>query len=229
MQRYADDRMILRNARMGKIMLFGGMGVLVLGLVISILRPAEQNIVIALALAGMFTSQFGIAFTTRWGRRPRMDELLDDAFKGMDSRTSLFHYCLGTSHALITSTGVYALVPRTDEGVVRYADGAWSSRQEKRGFLRRLGTRPVKNIEREADVEIDALAHALRKRLPEAAGIEPGAIVLFLHPRATIQTESAPLPAFHIKKAKEGVRRLEKRATLSPDQVETLAQKLRLK
>ena len=228
MQRYADEKMIRRNAQMGKVMLVGGLGVLLIGVAVSVLRPLEQNFVIALALGGMVTSQFGIAFTSRWGRRPRMDELLDDALKGMDSRSSLFHYCLGANHVLVSPVGVYALVPRADRGEMRYADGAWSLHQEKAGLLRRPSTRKINGIERDVQLEMDLLQKSLRKHLPEAEGVQPGAILLFVSPDVTLHVQSAPFPAFHLKKAKEGVRRLEKRSTLAVEQIVALAQKLRV-
>jgi hypothetical protein len=228
MQRYANETMIRRNAQMGKVMLIGGLGLLVLGVVVSVFRPNDQALVIAMAMGGMFTSQFGMAFTTRWGRRPRLDEVLDDAFKGMDGRTSLFHYCLGTHHALVAPNGVFAILPRADQGTVRYADGKWSVDQKKGGFLRRAGARPIKTLERDAQLEVDLLVDSLHKHLPDAKDVKPGVFVVFANPNVTVQAESAPLPAFHIKKVKEGVRRLERRPTLTPEQVTALAQKLRL-
>jgi hypothetical protein len=228
MQRFADDKSIRRNAQMGKVLLIGGLGVLLLGVVVSVFRPQEQNYVIALALGGMVTSQFGMAYTSRWGRSPRMDELLDDALKGMDARSSLFHYCLGANHVLVSPAGVFALVPRADRGEMRFADGTWSLHQEKSGLLRRPSTRKIRGIERDVQLEIDLLNKALHKHLPEAKGVEPGAILLFVSSNVTLHVQSAPFPAFHAKKAKDGIRKLERRSTLTAEQVAALAQKLRV-
>ncbi len=49
MIRYANERAIRRNAMLGKILTFGGLGVLVLGLILSVAYPAQVNGVLGIA------------------------------------------------------------------------------------------------------------------------------------------------------------------------------------
>jgi len=225
MIRYANERMIRRNARLGKILTFGGMGVLVLGLILSVAYPAQVNAVLGIALVGVLSSQFGMVFYNRWSRRPRMDEVLDDSVKGLDSRYAMFHYTLNSPHVLASPAGIYAIVPRMDEGEVAWEDGKWTLTRTSRGTPR---TRVLRGIESAAQTEADATASALRKRLAEMTIPKVLPILLFLNPKATVHTRQAPLLAVHAKKLKETLRQLPKGPSLSPGQLKELASRLGL-
>jgi len=225
MIRYANERVILRNGRLGRIMTFGGLGVLVLGLVLSVAYPAQVNAVLGIALVGVLSSQFGMVFYNRWSRRPRMDEVLDDSVKGLDGRYALFHYTLSSPHVLATPAGVFALVPRLDEGEVTWEDGAWRLTRAGRGAAK---PRLLRGIEAAAQTEADAAAGALRKRLPDQTLPQVKPMLVFLNPKATVHAKQAPLLAVHAKKLKETLRQLPKTASLSEDQLKELASRLGL-
>jgi hypothetical protein len=225
MIRYANERMIGRNAKLGKILTFGGMGVLVLGLILSVAYPGQVNAVLGIALVGVLASQFGMVFYNRWSRRPRMDEVLDDTVKGLDSRYALFHYTLSSPHVLASPAGVFAIVPRLDEGEIAYGDGKWTLTRTRRGTPR---TRVLRGIEGAAQTEADAAASAIRKRLPEATVPKVLPMLLFLNPKATVHSKQTPMLAVHAKKLKETLRQLPKGASLSPEQLKELASRLGL-
>lgn len=228
MQRYADDRAIVRNGRFGRILTFGGLGVMAVGLVASIVWPKEVNLVLGSAFVGIFGSQFGMVYYNKWGRHPRVDEIVDDALKGLDNRFAVFHYKLGTNHALVSPAGVFALVPRWDQGEVSYRDGKWTLFQEKGGMLRRAGVRPLRGVEASAKAESDSLEYALKKKLGRPDDIPAQALLVFMHPKATLKAKGTPMLAVHAKKLKETLRQLPKGPTLTEDEVHTLAAKLGL-
>ncbi len=228
MQRYADDRTIARNGRIGRILTFGGLGIMAVGLVASILWPKEVNLVLGSAFVGIFGSQFGMLYYNKWGRRPRVDELVDDALKGLDNRFAVFHYKLGTNHALISPAGVFALIPRWDRGEVSYRQGKWTLFQEKGGMLRRAGEHPLRGVESSTQAEVDALAHALKKKLERAEAVPAQALLVFMHPKASLKVKGTPMLAVHVKKLKETLRQLPKGPTLTEDEVRALAAKLGL-
>lgn len=223
MIRYAKERTILRNAKLGKILTFGGMGVLVLGLILSVAYPAQINAVLGIALVGVLCSQFGMVFYNRWSRRPRMDEVLDDSVKGLDGRYALFHYTLNSPHVLASPAGVFAVVPRMDEGEVAWGDGTWTLTRTSRGKPR---PRVLRGIEGAAQTEADAAASALSKRLPELTIPKVLPMLVFLNPKATVHAKQSPVLAVHAKKLKETLRQLPKGASLSPEQLKDLASRL---
>lgn len=228
MQRYADDRAIARNGRFGRILTFGGLGVMGVGLVASIVWPKEVNLVLGSAFVGIFGSQFGMVYYNKWGRRPRVDEIVDDSLKGLDNRFSVFHYKLGTNHALISPAGVFALVPRWDQGEVSYRQGKWTVFQQKGGMFRRTGERPLRGVESSAQAEADSLAYALKKKLGRTEDVPTQALLVFMHPKASLKAKGAPMQSVHAKKLKETLRQLPKGPTLTEDEVHAVAAKLGL-
>jgi hypothetical protein len=225
MKRLANERRIARNARLGKILMYGGLVIVVVGMFIVSRKPEWSTLALAPALAGLMAVQFGSAFMARWSRRPRLDELADEALKGLDGRYALVHYELATPHALLTPSGVYALILRTEDGEIRYRGGRWERTTQRRG-LRRGGTRPIRSVETLARADAEAMAKALHKVLPEAAEIPVEPLLMFINPRAVVHAESSPVAAFHAKKAKEAVRRLAKRPALTDEQVAQLSARL---
>lgn len=76
-----NDRLIKRNARIGQIATFGGLIVLIGGLVITYRNPAYASLSWVALIAGFALSQVGLYFGNRWGRHPRPDELVDQGLK----------------------------------------------------------------------------------------------------------------------------------------------------
>lgn len=194
-----------------------------IGLVVSFRQSTRLDGVLGLFLAGMIASQLGIPMRNRWDRHPRIDELLDRALKGLDSRFAIFHYSLGASHVVICPAGIFALLPRFEDGAVEFRDGSWVRTVPRRGRLRRGGIRRIDGLDRQAAGEAGRLQRRLVRRLGQAEipPVEP--LVVFLHTAAEIQPDGAPTRAVHLKKLKDTLRRLPKGQTLSDSQVALLA------
>lgn len=188
-----------------------------LGLLISFRPPYRVDLVLGLFIVGILASQIGLPMRNRWDRQPRMDEILDDALKGLDRRFAIFHYSLGARHVLICPGGVFALIPRVDDGTIEYIDGQWMRTTEKGGLLRRAGTRTIRGLEREAASETDRA----RSHLNLPFSIRP--YVVFLHGAAEVDIQEAPVLASHLKKLKTSLRKLPKAETLSEKQIAELA------
>jgi hypothetical protein len=171
----------------------------------------------------MIASQLGIPMRNRWDRHPRIDELLDRALKGLDSRFAIFHYSLGASHVVICPAGIFALLPRFEEGEVEYRDGRWERTVPKRGRLRRGGIRRIDGLDRQAAAEVERLQRRLVRKLGLAQIPPVDSLVVFLHTAAEIRSDGAPTRAVHLKKLKDSLRRLPKGQTLSESQLALLA------
>lgn len=225
MQSYLDDRKVKRNARLARLLSFGGLGVMGLGVLISLQQPYPFDLSFGLLLLGMIASQIGLPMRNRWDRQPRIDQVLDDHLKGLDQRYAVFHYALGASHALVSPAGLFAIIPRLEEGEISYSDGRWQRELQPRGLLRRGGVRRLTGIERSSELEVERLRKVLGRSL-DPPDVQP--LVVFMHSRATLQSELTPIPASHLKKLKSTLRRLPKTATLTPAQVSDLASQFSL-
>jgi hypothetical protein len=222
MQRYANEGMIHRNSRVGTILTLVGIGLLIGAVVLAVARPQIFNVTLIVSFAGLVISQVGNTQRSRWGRHPRMDEMLDEALKGLDERYCLFHYLLGSSHALISPSGVYALCTTAVEGSISYQEGKWwRERPSRRGGAPRRQT--LSEPGAQTSGEALRLERDLRKRLQREDVPSAEAILVFVHPAAEVEASGAPFPTVHVKKLKHLLRSLPKAKTLSSDDVAALA------
>lgn len=227
MQRYANDQTIKRKAYIGRALTIVGMAIMILSVVALFAQQERYDLFFvfySIALAGILLFQVGSILHRRWGKSPRIDEIVDMGLKGLDSRYSIFHYELGTNHALITPSGVYALIPVALDGEISYEDGKWYQKRIRRGKPR---TKEIKYLESEAEHAARSLNRVLeRKSQEDHPTAEP--LLLFMRNDAELQADSSPIPAVHIKKIKNYLRKQDKDVTLSQEEISNLVQKLHL-
>src|SRR4030065_985294 len=101
-----NERLVRRNARIGQVSSIVGLLVLAGGMYISFARQEYFGLSLAALLLGFTLSQVGIYFGNRWGRRPRPDEVLSQALKGLDGRYALYHYTTPTPNLLVGPAGI---------------------------------------------------------------------------------------------------------------------------
>ncbi len=221
MRLYRNERLIKRNKFLGRLMMFGGLGASFAAVLIVFLAPELLSLAFGLMLAGGLFSQLGTAVYNRFGRSPRIDEVLDDSLKGLGDNYTMFHYYLSTNHALFTPAGVFALIPRDEKGKVRYESDQWILKLSKRRFGR--SQKPLKDIERIAARETKGLERALTKKLPNCSEIPVNPLLVFVADEATLDLDGSPIPASHRKKLKSTIRRLERRKSFSAEEIHQLA------
>jgi len=210
--------LIKRNARIGVVAHLSGLAVLIAGMVVTFLMPTRSDLSLLALMTGFVLANVGIFFTNRWGRRPRPDEALDAALKGLDDQYLLVHYRLGTPHALIGPSGLVALVPKFQGGQIRYEGNKW--RHAGVTWMRRFfAQESLGNPSLEAEAEVAGLTGKLRKILPGEELPPIKSVIVFTAAEGKVDAEGSPTPAMHAEKLKEYVRRLPRSATLRPEQV----------
>ncbi len=218
MRQVVNHSLIQRNNIASKAMIFIGLGALIGALILSFTRQNRVNLLLILAVGGTLLSQIGINFFNNWGRHPRIDEILDSALKGFDDRHACFHYLLGANHALFTPNGVYALIPRFEEGKIYYADGKWWEDKPRKNLLHRGGRNPIARIEANASSAVKALTRAISQALPARDDIEVRPILVFLH-KDTVVKSNGPIDAVHFKRLKSFLRKRPKDRFLSNEEI----------
>ena len=224
MRRFANDAAINRKARAGTILTFVGFGLLIVSLVLSFRTETVTTLSLASALFGMIITQIGVTLTNKWGKRPRVDEIIDAALKGLDTRYALFHYSLGSNHVLFTPSGAFALVPCVQEGEITYEEEKWWQTTERRGKKR---TKELKNIGKDAVFEAQASMKKIGRLISadDHPGVTP--LLVFLHPNAKLTVDQSSPDAVHHKKIKQYLRKL-KGGSTSLQFVDELVEKLKL-
>lgn len=201
-------------------MMFGGLGASFAAVIIVFLQPTLLSLAFGLMLAGGLFSQLGTAVHNRFGRSPRIDEVLDDSLKGLGDNYTMFHYYLSTNHALFTPAGVFALIPRDEKGEVRYESDQWILKLGKRRFGR--SQKPLKDLERNAARDTKALKRTLTKKIPHGSEIPVNPLLVFIADEATLDLDGAPIAAVHRKKLKSYLRRLERQKSYSAEEIQQL-------
>lgn len=224
MRRFANDAAINRRSRAGTILTFVGFGLLIISLILSFRTETITTLSLGSALSGMIITQIGVTLTNKWGKRPRVDEIIDAALKGLDSRYALFHYSLGTDHVLFTPSGAFALVPCVQEGEISYDEGQWWQTTQRRGKKRK---KRLKNIGKNAEYEAQATAKRIGRLVPQEEHPSVTPLLVFLHPDARLIVDGASPDAVHHKKVKQYLRKI-KGASGSPQVVDALAGKIKL-
>lgn len=213
-----DTKLVQRNTTFARYATIVGIVLLVGALFVNLYaltRPQDVQLLIIVIVAfviGYTLSNIGGVLNTRWGRRA--DRGLSDALRGLDDRHTLYNYRFGASHVLVAPSGVYVLHPKYQSGPIAFGGGKWQNPGARGGFFGFFGPRDVLgNPASEAGGEVDALKAFLKKHLPEA-GVEPRPLVVFMHPRAVLEVDEAPVTVLHVKQLKDFIRRQPKTETL---------------
>jgi hypothetical protein len=214
-------RRIERVRQISKVLAFGGLGLMVLALFLSLSDPDSLALTMGLALVGLVGSQIGTMMMRRWPERERSDQVIDAALKGLDARHSLFHYLLGCRHALVGPRATVALIPIGERGVFEWRDGALWRTPLKKGIPSGKPT-PAPSLQDKAKRETDDLERQLRRRIPDRQDWPVVSLLVFCHDDARLEQDGSR-PAVHLKKLKEYVRNLPRQSPLTEDEVRALA------
>ncbi len=201
-----NDKFIKQRAGLGRYVSFGGMGILIVGLLISFSSPELFYISFLCLLIGYLCSQIGIYLTNRYGRLDRPDVILAKALKGFDDRYTLYEYTSPGGSVFLTPNTCIVFTVKSQSGSINYRDGKW---RHQTGSLRRISgwmTRDsLGNPARDAQVEAGSLQRFLAKKLPDVeVQIQP--MIVFGSPKAEVNAADSPIPAVHAKKLKEWLR-----------------------
>ena len=225
MRQYIDLGMIKRRNSLSKVLIFLGLGLLIGALIMTFRQPQLNNQFLIISFVGVICSQIGLALNNRWGAKPRIDEIMDEALKGLDNRYGIYHYKLGTSHALLSPAGPFALVPRLEDGEITFDGERWFSRSTKRRLFRRSGKRKLGDVQKNAEAEARAMQRALQRALSDDQEISVQPILVFVNDDTYVKINDTPLHAVHAKKLKSLIRSLPKAKSLTTEELELLAKK----
>ena len=216
-----NDQLIARRARLGKILTFVGLGLLLTGLIISMTMAPASFFLVSLGclLGGIIASSIGTINMNRWMREPRADQVLARALKGFDDRYRLYSYTLPAPHVLLTPAGLYVLTAMRQEGMIRYEDGKWHRNFSLGRAIRFLGEEGLGRPFAMGDNEVQAVQRLLEQH--EAAdGVEIENLLVFVHPKAQVEVVEPPRPVLMPKDLKRAIRSDQKK--LSPDRYRRL-------
>jgi len=214
-----DRARLARRARLSHAASLGGLLAILGSVALTMFRPDLATPGAFLLVAGFAAATIGTAQANRWVKRPRPEEILDQALKGLDDHYRLYHYRQGAPpHLLLTPSDLVVIECRVGEGLYRFDNGRWSQKMTLGKAVRFFVEEPLGDPQREAQRTAQQLAEALRQRLPDDVSVPVRSVVVFTHPAAIVDAEGASIPVFQPKQLRRHAAR-----TARPLSAETYA------
>lgn len=204
MQVSRNERLIKSRARVGTYATFGGLGVLVAGMVATFYQQYVWLSFIAL-LVGFLLSQVGSYHLRRWGRTPRPDQVLENALKGFDDRYHFYAWMLPAPYVLISPQGVYSFVTRDQTGPVTVEGWQARTKMSVGKVLTAFAQEGIGQPVREAVEQAEQLTKWIKAKLPDTQfTVQP--VVVFIDERVQLQVNEPAVPTMEAKGLKKWLR-----------------------
>ncbi len=208
----SNDKLIKRNSTIAKVTFFASLFVFGIGLIVSFQRPDDPRILsytMGALILGFTFSQVSIYYQNRYGKRPRPDEQITAALKGLDDKFTLYHYTSPVPHLLVGPSGVWGLLPYSQGGTITYEKDRW--KQKGGSFMLKLfGGEGLGRPDLEAGGYLRDIQNSLQKGLSEQPLPPIRMALVFTNPKVQIEAEDPPIPTVASKKIKELVRKYTK-------------------
>jgi hypothetical protein len=222
-----DEQRIARLRSLAKWLSLIGFLFLVAGLVMILVVPDTERIIVyqLMALfAGWILSQIGTYLAHRYLRRPRPDEVLDEAVRKAARNARLYHYVLPAPHVLLTSHGVIVFAAKFQGGNISVTDGdKW--KQTGVGLRKYFGQEGLGNPTREAESMIQALAAYINKHAPGVEEVPMAGLIVFTAKELKqLDVAGSRIPAMHHTKVKGYLKQQWSGEQIAPADYEALRQ-----
>lgn len=138
-----DQKSVQRNATIGKILRWVSLGCMLTGLIAVFSEDIFSNpnlftIFFSIMIVGVLLSSVSGFFTSRFGKSPRPDELINKTFKGLDDRFQIFHYRSSIPHLLIGPAGLWSIIPTFIDGEIIYDEKKENWTHKRNSVVNRL-------------------------------------------------------------------------------------------
>ncbi len=170
----------------------GGLLLLLTSVVLPLFFVKLASLSFVTMVIGLIFAMVGIYFANRWVRKPRPEDQIEKALKGLGDTYSIFHYPrLPIDHILLTPFGILIIETISYAGLFTYRDGKWKEAMTLGRAFRyvveeHLGD-PTKMVESEAQSLREKL---IQLQLPN---IPIKTVVLFCHPGAHVEARKSTL------------------------------------
>jgi hypothetical protein len=220
MKKITNSSLVKRNRTIGSVINLVGMGLALISAALNFSNPAPDfAILYALLMVAFLLFLVGNYLTNRYGRIPPPGDAVDNLLKGMDDTYTSIHYRLGHDHALFTPNGILAVIPKYEHGDIQY-DGKKKWRQSGVSALRKFfGSEAVGDPIADGRFAADMLAQSLKKILVSETMPEVRPVVVFVNEGTRVDAGDSEVPVLPASKFKDYIRKLEKRTTITPDQM----------
>ncbi len=223
------EKNIRRNAKIGQYTSLTSLVILAGGMYVSFVYPTQLYISFVALLVGFILSQVGIYFGNRWGRRPRIDERLTGALKGLTKDYTIYHFLTPVNHLLVGPAGIWIIAPYYQRGTMLYERGKWKQKGGglMLGYLKVFAQEGLGRPDIETKADLDNLSEYFKKSLGEDQPLPAvNVVMVFTDDRVILQAEGSPIPALKTDQLKEFIRKSAKLTPLSAAEVKRITEVL---
>jgi len=217
-----NEKLVKRQAAIGKWASLIGMGTLLAGLVVSWRWPHQIIISFGCLIFGFMLASIGSYNMNRWVKQPRADQVLTRVLKGFDNKHTLYHYTLPATHVLLAPSGLFVFTVKDHDGEIRCEGERWHQKFHWGQLLLFFGREGLGNPTREVREEMERLRRFLDSKLPEV-DVPIEGIIVFTNPRARLELIDPAVPVMSSNKLKNHLRQMKKNR-ISAEQREELAE-----
>lgn len=200
-----NERRIRVLSSIGQYGSLAGLLALLVGLILSFVKPGWLTPMLASVTLGILLSAVGGFFADRYLGPLSRHEALVRALKGLGNDYALLQHLLPASQVLLEPGGCTVFVIKAQGGKVAYEDGKWKHQQRAKFFRQFAGQEAVSAPDLEAERQARKMEQWLSKQLPDVeVPVRP--VVLFVNPEVTLEVSEPPVPTFYGKKVKAWLR-----------------------
>lgn len=221
MQVTTNEKFVRRHVLISRWATLAGIVVLGIGMYISIHQaapdPRNPNLTLLLSapwvtlVVGIILLNLGKSSSIRWGGRPRPDEALAGALKGLDNRHYLYNYIrsLPVEHLLVAPYGLYVLETRGFIGSVINDGNRWRRKPGLGAALQFFAEGSLGNPSRDVEKGVTVIRSLLEERFgAETAQSWPiWPIIVFTNPRVELSITDPEIPVVQPKDLRSLIRR----------------------
>ncbi|MCL4458808.1 MAG: NERD domain-containing protein [Chloroflexi bacterium] len=223
MQIVTDQQFVRRRATIGRLSTLLGFALFLGGFALSLNIAGPYSIYYAYAalIAGLYIFSIGRYNFIRWGVKPREDEVIANALKGLDHKYHLLNYLpqLPVRHLLLSPIGLFIIDPKQHYGQISLRGGEWRHKRSIWSwFTDGLAEGGLGNPTLEARRNEEAVRRYLAQRLSEEEmeQVQIKSIVVFMSPRAKLEVVEPQIPAVTPKELRGLVRRPQDQKKIDP-------------
>jgi hypothetical protein len=202
-------RLAQRNRRIAHALFFFSMAVLIGGFIIANTQLSatpqttdNTSLVLSLLLPwlvlplGFISTILSVRMTNLWVRKPRPEDAIREALKGISKRSVLYNYYhFPARHVLIAPQGVFAMVTRFQDGNYTVDGDKWKSKASPisrfMAFFRRDA---IGNPNEEAQRAAAYVKSLIESKMP---GVEVQPLIIFVDPRAKLEITNPTVPVLY--------------------------------
>ncbi len=222
MKTIIDRQKMDRRAQFSHTASVSGLVLLLASVVVPLFLPKWAAFSSVAMVLGLGVAMVGIYFANRWVRKPRPEDRLDKALKGLGDNYHLYHYpSLPSDHILLTPNGIVIIETVNLGGNFSYKKGRWKEAMTFGRALRYIVEEHLGDPIKAARQTEQYMQSRLGKVIDPDAAIPIKSAVVFVHPAAQLEVEDPPIPVCRVEKLRKHI--VIDSARLAPDVYEKIA------